>query len=70
MITDTAAAFAAAVVALYRERELWQRLADNGYAHIGRHFTPAVCAPVITDSLRALLADNVFAPRSVAPVID
>lgn len=49
MITDTPQAFAAAVVALYTEPELWQRLADNGYQHIARHFTPAAIARVIND---------------------
>ncbi len=54
MITDTPQAFADAVVQLYTQPALWQRLADNGYAHIGRHFTPAVIAQLINDSLAAL----------------
>ncbi len=57
MITDPPPAFAAAVVQLYTEPELWQRLADNGYQHIGRHFTPEVIAHVINDSLKELRAD-------------
>ncbi len=55
MIADTAQAFADAVVQLYTQRELWQRLADNGYDHIARHFTPATIAPVILDSITELL---------------
>ena len=63
MITDTPQAFADAVVQLYTQRELWQRLADNGYAHIARHFTPEVIAPVIDDSMKELLGDKATAPR-------
>ncbi|HYY42566.1 MAG TPA: glycosyltransferase family 4 protein, partial [Pyrinomonadaceae bacterium] len=70
MITDTPEAFAAAVVQLYTQRELWQRLADNGYAHIARHFTPEVVAPVIANSISELLTGKGAAPTVVAPVID
>ena len=65
MIADTAAAFAAAVVRLYTQRELWQRLADHGHAHIARHFTPEVIAPVIDDSMKELLGGPAVAPRQL-----
>jgi GT2 family glycosyltransferase/glycosyltransferase involved in cell wall biosynthesis len=54
LITETPQAFAEAVVQLYSQCDLWQRIADNGYAHVGAHFTPAVVARVITDSLSEL----------------
>jgi glycosyltransferase involved in cell wall biosynthesis len=54
LITDTPQDFVAGVVELYSQRDLWQRIADNGYAHIAAHFTPTVVAHVIDDSLRAL----------------
>lgn len=39
MIADDADAFAQAVVRLYRDRALWERLAANGLANIERHFS-------------------------------
>ncbi|HYX42359.1 MAG TPA: hypothetical protein VE821_11710, partial [Pyrinomonadaceae bacterium] len=54
MIADTPEAFAAAIVELYTDNELWQRLADRGYAHIAAHFAPTVVAPVINDSIKEL----------------
>ena len=54
MIVDDAQAFAAAIIQLYTQCELWQRLADHGYEHIARHFTPARIAPVIEESIREL----------------
>lgn len=56
MIAPTPAAFADAVVELYTRPDVWQRLADCGYEHIARHFTPASIAPVIEDSMTELLA--------------
>ena len=40
LVADEADAFADAVVRLYRERELWERLAANGLASVERHFSP------------------------------
>jgi glycosyltransferase involved in cell wall biosynthesis len=54
LLTDTAEGFAAAIVQLYTERELWQRIADNGYELIARHYTPASIAPIIEESIREL----------------
>lgn len=39
LVADEADAFADAVVRLYRERELWERLAANGLASVERHFS-------------------------------
>jgi glycosyltransferase involved in cell wall biosynthesis len=44
MIVDEPQAFAEAVIQVYRSRELWQQLSDNGYTHLQRHFTPEVVA--------------------------
>jgi glycosyltransferase involved in cell wall biosynthesis len=39
LVADDAASFAAAVLRLYRDEALWQRLADNGLANVERHFS-------------------------------
>ncbi|HEY5802604.1 MAG TPA: glycosyltransferase [Lysobacter sp.] len=39
LVADDAAGFAAAVLRLYRDEALWQRLADNGLANVERHFS-------------------------------
>ncbi len=39
LVADDAAAFAEAVLRLYRDEALWQRLADNGMANVERHFS-------------------------------
>ncbi|MGV8961134.1 MAG: glycosyltransferase [Stenotrophomonas sp.] len=39
LVADDAAGFAAAIVRLYQDRELWQRLADNGLDNIATHFS-------------------------------
>ncbi|MGH9942235.1 MAG: glycosyltransferase [Pyrinomonadaceae bacterium] len=54
LITDDPRDFAAAVARLYRDGELWQRLADNGRRHIEQHFSPQAVGKVIHDSLREI----------------
>ncbi|MGY0505940.1 glycosyltransferase [Luteimonas sp. e5] len=39
LVAEDAGAFADAVITLYRDQELWQRLADNGRENIRRHFS-------------------------------
>ncbi|MFC3552351.1 glycosyltransferase [Lysobacter cavernae] len=39
LVADEAAGFAEAVVRLYRDPTLWQRLADNGLRNVERHFS-------------------------------
>ena len=39
LVADAPDAFAAAVVRLYRDQALWQRLAGNGQANVARHFS-------------------------------
>jgi GT2 family glycosyltransferase len=57
LIADAALDFAAAVVRLYRDEELWRRLASNGHAHAERHFSPRVVGRIVNDSVRGLLGD-------------
>ncbi|QSX73484.1 glycosyltransferase [Lysobacter arenosi] len=39
LVADDAAGFAEAILRLYRDEALWQRLADNGLANVERHFS-------------------------------
>ncbi|MFL6256701.1 MAG: glycosyltransferase [Pyrinomonadaceae bacterium] len=57
LIADTAEEFAASVVRLYRDAELWQRLASNAHAHVERHFSPRVVGRIVNDSVKGLLGD-------------
>ena len=58
--------FAAAVVRLYRDEELWRRLASNAHAHAERHFSPRVVARIVNESVRGLLGD--FGESPAAPL--
>jgi glycosyltransferase involved in cell wall biosynthesis len=42
LVAETAAEFAAALVRLYRDPELWEKLSANGLANIRQHFSPDV----------------------------
>ncbi len=57
LIEDDALDFAASVARLYRERELWQRLADAGRRHVEQHFTPGAVGRTINRSIRRLTGD-------------
>ncbi|MFL6333788.1 MAG: glycosyltransferase [Pyrinomonadaceae bacterium] len=57
LIADTAEEFAGAVVRLYRDEELWRRLASNAHAHVERHFSPRVVGRLVNDSVKGLLGD-------------
>jgi glycosyltransferase involved in cell wall biosynthesis len=52
LIADAPDDFAAAVVRLYGNAELWQTLSDNGYRHIAENYTPEVIGQVINESVR------------------
>lgn len=54
LIADDPRAFADAVVRVYQDQELWQRLSDNGYSHIEKHFSPRVVAEKISDAISIL----------------
>jgi glycosyltransferase involved in cell wall biosynthesis len=64
LIADTAEGFADAVVRLYRDEELWRRLASNAHAHVGRHFSPRVVGRIVNDSVRGLLGDLKESPAA------
>lgn len=55
LIADSPADFAAAVVRLYQDADLWEKLADAGYRHIAENFTPEVLGEVINESVRTLV---------------
>lgn len=57
LIADTAPTFAAAVVRLYRDEELWRRVASNAHAHVEEHFSPRVVGRILNDSVKGLLGD-------------
>ncbi len=54
MIADDPKDFAAGVLQVYRDAELWERLADRGYRHIEKHFTPEIVGKTIEAGLRDL----------------
>jgi glycosyltransferase involved in cell wall biosynthesis len=54
MIARDARAFADAVVRLHRDGELWQKLSDNGHAHVREHFSPEVVERRINEPLMRL----------------
>jgi GT2 family glycosyltransferase len=58
LIADDPREFASQVVRAYRDAELWQRLSDNGHAHIARHLTPEVVGRVINEPLRKLCGET------------
>ena len=64
LLADTAEDFAAAVVRLYRDEELWRRLASQAHAHVERHFSPRVVGRVVNDSVKGLLGDFEGSPAA------
>ena len=60
--------FAAAVVRLYRDARLWQRLSDNAHAHVERHFSPRVVGKIVNDSVRSLLGDAGQSPSATLTI--
>ena len=54
LIGDDAAAFANAVVRLYRDRALWEMLVENGRTNIEQHFS----RDVATKAMREILASH------------
>ena len=55
LIADSPADFADAVVRLYNDNALWQKLSDGGYRHIAEHNTPEVIGKIINDSVKRLI---------------
>jgi GT2 family glycosyltransferase len=58
LIADSAREFASAVVRLYKDSELWQRLSDQGHAHVARTFSPEVVAKVINESVKGVIGQK------------
>jgi glycosyltransferase involved in cell wall biosynthesis len=54
MIADDPESFATAISRLYSDKELWQRVADNGRLRIEKHFTPDVIAETINNSIKEM----------------
>ncbi len=55
IIADGAREFADAVVNLYQDANLWQRLSDNGVEHVRRNFTPEVVEEKIRRAMLKLV---------------
>jgi glycosyltransferase involved in cell wall biosynthesis len=58
LVVNSAQDFAAAVVRLYRDAALWQRLSDNAHAHVERIFSPRVVGGIINDSIKKVLGQS------------
>lgn len=58
LIADTPEELAAATVRLYTDASLWQKLSDEGYAHVERNFSPRVVCKVVNDSLQRLITET------------
>lgn len=54
LIADDPREFAKHAVNLYRERDLWQHLAESGHRHIEEHFTPNIIGKTIETALRRI----------------
>ncbi|MGH9903102.1 MAG: glycosyltransferase, partial [Pyrinomonadaceae bacterium] len=54
MVAGDQQAFAEMVIELYRSRELWERLSENGYKHVAEQFAPHVVEKNIHAALTAL----------------
>ena len=54
LVADDAAGFAAAVMRLYRDEVLWQKLARNGLANVERHFS----LEAARETVRRVLLDH------------
>ena len=55
LIADSPAEFADAVVRLYNDPALWQKLSDGGYRHIEEHNTPEVIGKIVNDSVKQMI---------------
>ncbi len=65
MVGHDERAFAQMVVDVYRQQELWQRIANNGYRHIAERFAPQVVEKKIYSSLDDLRPSH----RSMQPTV-
>jgi glycosyltransferase involved in cell wall biosynthesis len=51
LIANDAASFAEMVIRVYRRRELWEQLAEAGYQHISKFFSPEAVEKTAIDSI-------------------
>ncbi len=58
LIADEARGFAEAVVSLYRDQSLWNRLSRNGLDTVSKHFSPAAARAALTEVLARMERDN------------
>lgn len=58
LIADEPTGFAAAIVRLYSDQDLWERLAVNGQRLIAENFTPEIVAATINNSLQETIASK------------
>jgi glycosyltransferase involved in cell wall biosynthesis len=56
LIADDAGRFADAVISLYLDPALWQRLSDNGIQHVRENFTPEVVEEKVKRAVLGLMA--------------
>jgi len=54
LIADEPEAFAAAVIRAYQVQDVWEQLAERGYRHIEKYFTPEIVAAIINSSVQEL----------------
>jgi glycosyltransferase involved in cell wall biosynthesis len=54
LIADGAREFAEALISVYKDAALWQRLSNYGYSHIARHFTPQVVEEKIHQAIQTI----------------
>lgn len=54
MVADNPLAFADAVIRLYKDRQLWQRLSDNGYGYVKQNLSPTVVREKIVAAIEEL----------------
>ncbi len=58
MLGDDPASFAAAIVELYSDEQLWQRVAANSRLRIEQNFTPEVIAETINTSIKEVAPET------------
>jgi GT2 family glycosyltransferase len=63
LVASDAGAFADAVLRLYRDEALWQRLAAGGLANVARHFS----ADAVRDTVRRMLLPGMRLPGTQLP---
>ena len=59
MIADDPQSFAQAIVELYEDEKIWQRLSDKSYSHIDQHYSPEVIEGKILSALQDLIQTDI-----------